>query len=152
MHVKREMVMIAVAGLLIGVAGAMSAWLLWKPVMPDIVVALKVRQAKAPYLLLIYDQQGRDPFVIHHSLLPGQRIGGCATAGQLCVMPHARYEFRKEAPRRQSIQILRMQEGGNQLVGGATWAGSSYPRRLEINCDLTVTDPRRACAIKRVTN
>lgn len=140
-------------GMAIGVAlllcagGAAGAYATWKPVMPDIVVMLKPDRGKAPSLFLTYNEQGGDPLIRH----PGGRYGACSTDNRRCAMQHARYEFRGEGPRSQSIQVRRFQTGGNPILGGVTWTGPSYPRKVELACDLAVTDTRRACRIVRIT-
>lgn len=123
------------AALVLCASGAAAAWATWKPVMPDIIVKLKPDKGKAPGLILTYNEQGGDPLVRH----PGQRYGACSTQNLQCAMRHARYEFRQEGPRSQSIQVRRFQTNGNPVLGGVTWTGPSYPRKVELACDLAVT-------------
>lgn len=137
--------------LLLCVAGAAGAWATWKPVMPNIRVALKPDKGRAPDLMLIYDEQGGDPRRDKNHMLPSERISSCPTDDLQCAAPHARYEFRNEGPRRQSIQVRRLGSNGNPILGGVIWTGPSYPRKVELACDLAVADTRRACRIVRVT-
>lgn len=135
------------AGLLLCAGGAAAAWATWKPVMPDIAVTLKPDDGRAPGLMLIYDERGGDPLQRVHD----PRLASCSTINLRCESAHARYEFRTEPVRRQSIQIRRFQSDGNPILGGVSWTGPSYPRKVELTCDLASRDPRRACAITRVT-
>jgi hypothetical protein len=147
---RSGLVVTAGVALLLCVAGAAGAWATWKPVMPNIRVALKPDGGRAPDLMLIYDEQGGNPLLNKNHMLPSERISSCPTDDLQCAAPHARYEFRNEGPRRQSIQVRR-QGHGNPILGGVTWTGTSYPRRVELACDLAVTDARRACRIVRIT-
>lgn len=134
------------AGLLLCAGGAVSAWVIWKPVMPDVVVTFKPGRGKAPDLMLVYNESGGDPLVTH----PGIRLGSCETRNLRCEMPHARYEYRTEPSRNQSIQVRRNPNDPDAVIGGVAWKGPSYPRRVELTCDLAIADKRRACSIVRV--
>ena len=141
---------IPVVVMLVG-SSAYAAVQSWRPVMPEFVV--DVRRAdggdEAPSLMLIYGENGSDPFR-EDNLGAGRRISGCQTIGSLCVTHAARKEFGAIYERPQSLQIRLFTGNGNPIVGGVSWTGSWHPKQVRVTCDLRITEVRKSCAVSAV--
>ena len=124
----------------------------WRHVMPEVVV--NVRAAPGgndnPALLIIYGEQGSDPFRGGY-MRADQRISQCKTIASRCVSTAARKELGVITERRQSLQIRLFNGDGNPIVGGVYWTSSWHPRQVRVTCDLGGTDVRNACAVTGVT-
>lgn len=123
----------------------------WRPVMPEFIVDVRTADGAdaAPSLLLIYGENGSDPF-LGGNLGPDRRISDCLTSGSLCVSRAARNEFGAIAERPQSLQIRLYTGKGNPIVGGVLWTGPWHPKQVRLICDLRVTDVRKSCAVSEV--
>ena len=141
---------IPVTIMLIG-GSAYAAVQSWRPVMPEFVVDIRTADGadKTPSLMLIYGENGSDPF-LGGNLGADRRISGCRTIGALCVSRAARKEFGAVNERSQSLQVRLFTGKGNPIVGGVSWTGSWHPRQVRVTCDLRVTDVRRSCAVSEV--
>ncbi|HMG48331.1 MAG TPA: hypothetical protein VK614_12820 [Allosphingosinicella sp.] len=123
----------------------------WRHVMPEFVVDVRTADNgnKTPALMLIYGENGSDPF--REGPLGGdRRISQCQTIGSLCVSRAARKEFGTTYDRPQSLQVRLVTGKGNPVVGGLRWTGSWRPRQVRVTCDLRVPDVRRSCAVSEV--
>ncbi len=123
----------------------------WRHVMPEVVV--DVRSAyngkKAPSLMIIYGEDGSDPFR-NGPLNKDQRISQCQTVGSLCVSKVARKELSGIGERSQSLQIRLFNGNGNPIIGGLHWTSSLHPKQVRVTCDLHITEVRNACAVSGV--
>lgn len=139
-----------VAALLIG-GTAYATVQTWRPVMPEFVVDVRTADNGnlSPSLMLIYSEQGSDPF-LGGPLGPGRRISSCDAVGSLCVSRAARKEFGAIQERPQSLQIRFFDGSGNPIVGGVRWTGSWHPRQVRVTCDLRISDARHSCAVLEV--
>lgn len=139
-----------ILALLIG-GTAVAAARSWRPVMPEVVVDVRTadNDRNAPALMIIYGENGSDPF-LEGVLGPERRISGCKTVGSLCVSKAARNELGPTRDRRQSLQIRLMNGEGNPIVGGLEWVGVSHPQRVRVTCDLRIKDARKSCALSDV--
>ena len=143
--------MSAIAALVIG-GSAYAASHSWRHVMPEFVIDVRGSDIgnKAPALMLIYGEEGSDPFR-EGFLGADQRISECKTVDSLCVSRAARREFSTKYDGPQSLQVRLFNGKGNPTVGGLRWTGSWHPRQVRITCDLAVTDVQRSCAVSEIT-
>jgi len=127
-----------------------------KPVVPQVhVTLLNHGEVRPGYQLFVrYDEAGRTPFSNETFGGGDIRSSGCDIKDGRCISSRMRYEKRLEGLRQQSIQLRK--SGGwvtgseNNLLGGVLWYGPSYPDRVKMTCDLTVSDARTACVLDSV--
>ena len=139
-----------VMALLVG-GSAYAAVQSWRPVVPAFVVDVRTAGGgdKTPSLMLIYGENGSDPFR-GGNLGADRRISGCQTVGSLCVSRAARKEFSAIHEGPQSLQIRLFTGKGNPIVGGVSWTGLWHPKRVRVTCDLRIADVRRSCAVSDI--
>lgn len=120
----------------------------WRPGMPAFFVDFRTAGGgkPAPALMLIYSEEGRDPFLDGH-LAPGQRITACQTVDSHCVSEPTRREFGIPRDRPQSLQIRLFNGDGNPIIGGFRWDGPWHPHEVRVICDLRVLDRQKSCVL-----
>ena len=124
--------------------------LYWRPVMPAVVVQTGGEvPGTASQLLVIYGEQGRDP-LRSGTLAADERIAGCVIAGGVCKSSAARHELKLGLPRRQSLQIRRIDGNGNPIVGYVVWRGPAFPRTVRMSCDLRTPHLSRSCQVMAI--
>lgn len=125
--------------------------LFWRPAVPEIVVELRTPMgSEMPVALsFFYSEAGSDPFRPGR-FAPDRRFSMCNTKGARCIAEPAWYGLRTGRARRQSLQIYKTSLDGDALIGGAVWTGRSYPKQVQLVCDLGISDLRNACAIEDV--
>jgi hypothetical protein len=101
-------------------------------------------------LILIYGEDGSDPFLNRNHLATDQRISACTVVASVCESEPARREFGTTSERPQSLQIRLLNGKGNPILGGARWTGPWHPSRVRIACDLQNQDVRRSCTLTEV--
>ena len=122
-----------------------------KPVVPQVAIKIDPSGPQPRDLLIRYDEAGSPPDRREAFSNSNTRSSFCETRGDTCIASRARYELRFEGDRAQSIQIRGMGNGqGNPLMGAVQWSGPSYPERIDLDCDFSQTDLRRACRISRL--
>lgn len=138
-----------VATIFLGGSAYAAAHTYWRPVSPKFVIVVRSADHQTNTLLLTYGERGADPFSPGTNSV-GRRYSFCTTAASLCVSPPARNEFRTEGARRQSLQVRLLGRPGNPIVDGVIWSGRAYPDEVHLACDLSISDPRRSCAIREI--
>jgi hypothetical protein len=124
--------------------------LYWRPVMPAVVVQTGDElSGAASQLIVIYGEHGRDP-LRSGTLAADERIAGCEIADGICMSRAARHELKLGLPRRQSLQIRRIDGHGNPVVGYVVWRGAAFPRSVRMSCDLRMPDVSRSCRVAAI--
>lgn len=141
----------ATIAVVVAAASTAAARAYWKPVMPAIAVEMKLGGAviTAPNLLLIYGEQGSDPFR-SGTLAPDQRISNCTASGILCISRAARNEFLTDGARKQSLQVRLFNGRGNPILGAVTWSGPAFPKSVTLACDFKITDVHHTCKVSKI--
>jgi len=123
----------------------------WRPVMPEFIVGIRPAdgRVRTPSLMLIYGENGSDPF-LGGNLGADRRVSGCRTTGAICVSPAARKEFGAIDDRQQSLQVRLFNGKGNPIIGGVRWTGAWHPEQVRVTCDLRITDVRKSCAVSEI--
>jgi len=140
------------AAMLIGGAGYAAATG-WRHSVPEFIIDFRPADAapETPTLLLIYGEEGSDPF-IEGSGRADIRVTDCETRGALCISPSFRKEYLPGPKKPQSLQVRILNGNGNPIIGGVRWVGSWHPDRVRVTCDLRLADVRRSCVISEVTS
>lgn len=121
-----------------------------KPVVPQIAVFHGGTANQFRQLHIMYDEIGSSPFS-DDGFTKNARHTGCEIVDERCIASRMRYEVSSEGERTQSVQIRgvggELTEKGNPILGGVRWNGSSYPDRINIQCNFYESDPRKSCLI-----
>jgi hypothetical protein len=140
------------AAMLIGGAGYAAATG-WRHSVPQVIIDVRIADAvpKSPTLLLIYGEEGSDPFT-KGAGRGDIRITSCNTRGALCISPPSQKEYLPGPEKPQSLQVRLFNGNGNPIIGGVRWVGSWHPDRIRVTCDLRLADVQKSCAISEVAS
>lgn len=124
----------------------------WRHVMPGFVIDMRNGDEKSgpQKLILIYGEDGSDPFLNLDHLATDQRISACTVVASVCESEPARREFGTTSERPQSLQIRLLNGKGNPILGGVRWTGPWHPSRVRISCDLQNQDMGQSCKLTEV--
>lgn len=106
------------AAMLIGGAGYAAATG-WRHSVPEFIIDFRTADAapETPTLLLIYGEEGSDPF-IEGSGRADIRVTDCETRGALCISPSFRKEYLPGPKKPQSLQVRILNGNGNPITLG----------------------------------
>lgn len=122
-----------------------------KPVVPQVIIDFGGRTEVADgFKVLIQYDENVSARSYERGSSRNVRIASCQVNGGSCISSRARYEWRFEGERVQSIQLRELNGNGNPIVGGVRWKGASYPDRVKIVCDMSDLDARRPCVLNAV--